>query len=110
MKKWVKNQLHQLWMYHTQDNRNVFAEHKFVSGIFYIVSEAGVLVYKPKKEHLISKFRNDIINRFEAIMENEGPSKTKDIYRLYAEARKDYKVTWRANARTRLRSLINNAI
>jgi len=108
MLKLIKKHLYQLWKYQWIDNRGVETQHKFVDNVFYLDSEAGLIVYKPKTQIEADKFRNDIVNRIHSI--GNDKKKSKKLFRLYKDARKKYRVSWKANTRTRLRSLVKNAI
>lgn len=107
---WVKEQISQQLKAQWLDNSRVEPEHKYIGGVFYVNSEAGLLVYKPKEDEGVAKFRDDIVNKFEVLLDEKSKHKTEAMFNLYKSARKKYKVRWKANFRTRCRSLIYNAV
>ena len=66
---------------------------------FYLNSVAGLIKFKPKTLKENTEFRNTIVNRFEAL----APDDREGFFELYAEIRENYKVSFTANVRTRLR-------
>ena len=66
---------------------------------FHIISYAGTIKYRPKKEKEVSKFRDEIINKFEVI------KFTGNLFAFYRQIRNKYKVSYSANLRTRLKGM-----
>ena len=106
IKKWIKNKI----LEHSADMSGVVPEQKWSDreGCFFLNSSAGLIRFKPKDQKQASEFRNKYINEFESIRLSTIDSKTKNelFFRLYAKIRSKEKVSYSANAHTRLRGLL----
>jgi hypothetical protein len=107
---WIKKQIRQAYKYNTADWSGVEPTHRYVANVFFLDSEAGLLKFKPKTQKEASRFRDDIVNRFSQIAGFDNQERTRLFFELYKDARKKYKVSWKANFRTRCRSFIYNAV
>jgi hypothetical protein len=76
---------------------------------FYIDSPAGLIKYKPKTMNAQTVFRNRFINEFAKLMgrDTRGQDIRKDLFRLYRQIKKEYKVSYKANFRTRLQCFLS---
>jgi len=100
----LENFLHSQWVSHG----NVVPNHNYdsVRGIFYLISPAGLIKYRQRRG-CVDKFRNKYLNKFEGLCQahRAGCDVSKEMFSLYSEIRKELNVSYRANARTRLRGL-----
>lgn len=91
----------------TVDHSNVVPHQRFgKDGYFHLVSCAGHIIYKPKKEADVSRFRDKWISRFEKIKTLTADEQRTLFFRLFHEIRSTEKVTYKANLRVRLCNLI----
>lgn len=76
---------------------------------FYLNSPAGLIRFRPKTERALTEFRNIYVNKLWGLhsRHSQGENVTKDLFRLYKQIRKDYKVSYKANLRTRLKCILN---
>ena len=105
------------WYYQWSDMGGVVPEHrlKYVNKkpVFHLNSEAGAISFKPKSDLNLSEFRNDIINRFEALVvrHKAGDCVRHDLFRLYADARTRYRgVRTKATMSVRARAIAERAV
>lgn len=70
---------------------------------FYLNSEAGLLIYKPKNEQDQIRFRNAWINEFDKILTLKGKARTVALFHFYVEIRSKERISYRANIHTRLK-------
>ena len=98
VKDWIRTQIHNQFVSHD----NVVSFHRLdpKTGRFYLNSPAGLIVYKPKSLADVTRFRDKWINKFETLSEQKDSNK---FYNLYVEIRKNEKVKYRANLRTRIK-------
>lgn len=71
--------------------------------VVYINSPAGLITYKPKNVHKMMKFRNDVVNKVSQLIVNNAAEK--EYFKLIKYVRANYKVEYKANMHTRLKSL-----
>jgi hypothetical protein len=84
------------------DNSNVVPHQRFGRDMkFHLVSCAGHIIYKPKTEADVSRFRDKWISRFEKIRALESVDQRTLFFRLFNEIRSTEKVKYRANLRVR---------
>ena len=72
-------------------------------------SSAGEIRFRPRKKKSLQTFRDVWLNKFEHICwekEKVGIDTRPSFKRLYKEIRKDVKVKWKANIRTRLKNVL----
>ncbi len=69
----------------------------------YLNSSAGLLKYTTKKDHHLNRFRDDVVNKFNALFEARAGQK--DFIKLYKYAMKNYKCSYTGNLNTRLKFL-----
>lgn len=93
--------------YQTTSMSGVKAEYKNrVEGdklVSYINSPAGLIIYKTKSHHEMANFRNDVVNKVSNLIATEA--KEKEYFKLTKYVREKYKVEYKANIHTRLKSL-----
>lgn len=100
--KWLK----QMVRYHMTDMSGVRPECRSNGRAIYLNSWAGLIEYKPKDWRDLVRFRDDVVNRFEALLSvPEGSERRRLMFELYDYARSQYRVKYRANLRTRLAAL-----
>lgn len=103
MMAWIKNKLKEQW----NDHSNAVPQQRWsdVDRCFYLSSPAGRILYKPKDEKDLQRFRNEYINRFDMIDKDglDKEDKIKLYFHLYREMRSKEKVKYRANVHTRLK-------
>jgi hypothetical protein len=98
----IENVIHE----QTVDHSNVVPHQRFgKDGKFHLVSCAGHIIYKPKTEVDVSRFRDKWISRFEKIRALTHDEQRTLFFRLFQEIRSTEKVKYRANLRTRLCNL-----
>lgn len=67
---------------------------------FFIDSEAGLIKFRPRSVREMADFRDKCINKLLALKGNR-----KGLFKLYKDIRKKYRVRYKANLRTRIRSV-----
>ena len=74
--------------------------------IFHIISPAGVVKWRVRDADP-DKFRNKYVNEIDRLAKEKGTGRdiTRESFGLYREMRKDFRVSYKANARTRLRGV-----
>ena len=82
------------------DYSNVKPMHRCDNPYIYLVSEAGMIRYKYKSLKDLTKFRDKYLNKFEALI---CEPETKRIFSLFRMIRSEFRVSYRANIRTRLK-------
>jgi hypothetical protein len=73
---------------------------------FYLNSEAGIIIYKPKSDLDIAKFRNTYINKFDTLIKEKamGYNVSADFFALYRRILKEVpRSQYKANIHTRIR-------
>jgi len=91
----------------TVDHSNVVPHQRFgKDGYFHLVSCAGHIIYKPKKEADVSRFRDKWISRFEKIKTLGFDEQRVLFFRLFNEIRSTEKCKYKANLRVRLCALL----
>lgn len=107
-KKWIKDQID----YQRADFTNTEPVYRLSrrDGRFYFNSCAGVLSYKPKNDQDASRFRDKWINRFEYIKGLPLREQRKQFFVFYDDIRRQEKIKYRANLKTRVRGKVCNFI
>lgn len=107
MMAWIKNKAKDVWQSQWVDHSNVVPKYRWsdVDRAFHLVSPAGHIIFKPKTDKDIERFRNKYINRFMMIEKDalDQEDKNKLFFCLYEEIRKKEKVKYKANVHTRLK-------
>ena len=100
---WVQSQLH----YQSASFQGVTPEFRTVEGIVYLNSCAGLIRFKPGTPKELTRFRDDVLNRFFALTQRHkvGDRVTADMFALYRHARRTYRVSYKANLNTRLKAV-----
>jgi len=105
LKQIIKDMIHE----QTVDWSSVVPRQNFAKGRFFLTSPAGILIYKPKTEADVSRFRDRWIATFEAIAKIPDVKLRTDAYlKFYKVIRSNERITYRANARTRWISFLSN--
>jgi len=88
--------------------RDTAPMHRFDSykRIFHIISPAGVVKWRAREKDP-DKFRNRYINEIDQLAKKKemGKDITRESFDLYRRMRKEFRVSYSANARTRLRGV-----
>ena len=104
MKEFFRSYWHSQWVSH----KNIVPIHRFdsVRRIFHINTPAGQIKWRPKNT-MPGKFRDKYINMVDILAKKrqEGRDITRDSFKLYRQMRKDFKVSYSANIRTRVRGV-----
>lgn len=102
LKRKVKGYLHYQWV----DMSGVRPEFRQRENLISLNSEAGTIDFKPKKPADLYMFRDRYLNRFDVLSRkaSEGAEVARELFDLYEEIRKNFRVKYRANLRTRVRS------
>lgn len=102
LKKSLKGYLHYQWV----DMSGVKPEFRQRENLISLNSEAGTIDFKPRKMSDLYRFRDRYLNRFETLANRitAGESMSRELFDLYDEIRKNFRVKYRANIRTRVRS------
>lgn len=99
--KWLK----QIVRYHSTDMSRVRPESRFRDGRIWLNSAAGNIEFKPKDWRELCRFRDDVVNKFDEIRSCDKGQNAR-LFELYEYARSKYRVTYRANLRTRLKGIL----
>ena len=107
VKRWIKGAVG----YQLTDMRSVRLHFNWSEKdrAFYIDSPAGLIKFKPKSLLLQTRFRDMYINKFAKLVNKDrrGEDVKKELFRLYREIRKTWKVKYKANLRTRLQCFLS---
>lgn len=86
----------------TVDWATVQPRQNFAKGRFFLVSPAGIIVYKVKSEADISRFRDRWISTFDQISKiPDAKIRANAFHQLYRQIRQGERVSWKANLHTR---------
>lgn len=106
IKKKIKNWMKSSWDYQWSDMSGVIPRQQWSEKdrAFFLNSSAGLIKYKPKNDKDLQRFRDKYVNQFDVIMmcPNDG-LKEKMFFLLYQEIKKNERVKYKGNIRTRLR-------
>lgn len=104
---WLSEYLKDQVRYQAMDLSGVKIQHKFheKTAKFFIDSCAGLITYRAKGADDIARFRNKWVNRIELLrlLEVQGEDVNEKIFSLYEEILSSEKVSYEANANTRLK-------
>jgi hypothetical protein len=92
--------------YQWTDMSGVKPEFRQRENLISLNSEAGTIDFRPRKVSDLCSFRDRYLNRFETLAKRavNGDVVTRDLFDLYDDIRKAFRVRYRANLRTRVRS------
>ena len=104
MKKILKNFWHNQWVSH--DNVSPIYKYDPVKKIFYLNTPAGLIKWRARRAP-IDKFRNEFVNEIERLaqMKRQGRDIVSDSFKVYRKVRENYRVSYSANIRTRLKGM-----
>ena len=98
IKQWSSDKLHEM----TVDWTNVAPKQNFTKGRFFLISPAGIIIYKPKTEVDISRFRNKWLGTFDSIARiPDVEIRANAFFKLYMDIMRVEKCKYKANWRTR---------
>lgn len=102
----LKKSLRSYMRYQWVDMSGVKPEFRQRQNLISLNSFAGTIDFKPRKLEDLYKFRDRYLNRFEglSLKIREGEDVSREMFDLYEEIRKTFRVSYRANLRTRIRS------
>jgi len=102
LKKSLRGWAHYQWV----DMSGVKPEFRQRENLISLNSEAGTIDFRPRKSSDLYVFRDRYLNRFEVLARKatEGGKVARELFDLYEEIRKTFRVKYKANLRTRVRS------
>ena len=104
MKKFFKKLFSDWYRSNTCSMRGVVPEarYDYRKNVFYLSSEAGQVIYKPRDLNKLTRFRDVYVNEFNKIGSISDLRLRRDrLFALYRKVRAEKGVKYRANLRTR---------
>ncbi len=102
LRKSIKGYVRHQWV----DMGQVKPEARSLPHLISLNSEAGTIDFRIRNQKDLCRFRDHYLNRFHELIakHKDGEKITRELFVLYDEIRRHFRVKYRANVRTRLRS------